>query len=432
MRYINYILIYLILVFPFLLSGCFEPFYNEYLNIPPSYANIANSVKEMSPKPGSQNVVVGTSIQIKFNRPMNEDSVKKNFYISPNVVGEYIWPDKKLLIFKPVKELAYDTTYKITINDTALDTYGNKMESTFTASFTTPMGAPYVISTTPAKNETNVSVYSNIEIKFSEPVDHTSAINGFFLTPYHAGVFSFNGSTMIFNPDKELTTNTTYTVKLTKVVKDLAGNYMKDEYTFTFTTSKAIETDKPYIVSVEVVDNTTVRIEFNEELKQSTAENRDNYSATNGLVISGAVLLTGRKIVELTTSPQAEGQIYYLTVKNIQDLAGNTMVTSSEYGFKGIQPPELLSAVPLSNTMIEVSFSEPVGSDTASIKENYFVAPFLSVNSADPVPDDAKKVRLSTGNQISGLQYTLTVKNIKDLQGNVIKKNNSVKFNGIP
>jgi hypothetical protein len=89
--------------------------------------------------------------------------------------------------------------------------------------------SPIVLSTTPTNAATNVAVNTTIVVVFSEPVlnvDDTSftVTDG---TNAVIGTVTANSSTMYtFTPSAVLTAATTYTVTLSNVIRDPAGNHL--------------------------------------------------------------------------------------------------------------------------------------------------------------------------------------------------------------
>jgi len=85
--------------------------------------------------PAGANISIDSIITIKFNKQMNETSVENAFIISPPVNWTFNWTGIDLTIIP--EYLDYNTTYTVTINDTATDEYGLKLPANFTWWFTT-------------------------------------------------------------------------------------------------------------------------------------------------------------------------------------------------------------------------------------------------------------------------------------------------------
>lgn len=93
-----------------------------------------------------------------------------------------------------------------------------------------------------------------------------------------------------------------------------------------------VDTTKPIISAVNVISATQLDIQFSETVSTSSASNIANYLVSNSIGNPSAVLKDGSdgSLVHMTfTSPFNAGTIYTLTVSNIQDFSGNTMLPDS-------------------------------------------------------------------------------------------------------
>jgi len=91
--------------------------------------------------------------------------------------------------------------------------------------------------------------------------------------------------------------------------------------------------------------------------------------------------------------------------------------------------PQIVSVVRLPNRLVEVTFSEPVESASAVNSTNYELNNGLRLTSLQ-LSSDQRKVTISTTDQTDGRTYRLTVKNVKDLAGNVMDTRNDLYFTG--
>ena len=93
----------------------------------------------------------------------------------------------------------------------------------------------------------------------------------------------------------------------------------------------------PTVISAVPVISTNIKIIFNEEVTEETAENIENYVMNNGVeVIEAKQHGLNKTQVNLTVSEMSSGD-YVLTIKNMQDLIGNvTDEQSVDLEFVGI------------------------------------------------------------------------------------------------
>jgi alpha-tubulin suppressor-like RCC1 family protein len=103
---------------------------------------------------------------------------------------------------------------------------------------------PTVTSTVPADGATDVEIDSTIQVTFSEAMDPTSLTTATFVfSPAVAGAVVYDPSTFTatFIPSGNMPSQTAFTATITTGVRDVNGNNMAANYTWSFTT----ETKKP-------------------------------------------------------------------------------------------------------------------------------------------------------------------------------------------
>jgi glutamine amidotransferase-like uncharacterized protein len=108
------------------------------------------------------------------------------------------------------------------------------------ATFTTTTTPPTVSSTNPANNATDVAVNTTITATFSETMDASTITTDTFLvndgSHNIAGTVAYSGTIANFTPTVNLDYYTTYTATITTGAKDLASNFLQDDYEWSFTT----------------------------------------------------------------------------------------------------------------------------------------------------------------------------------------------------
>ncbi|MCK5309907.1 MAG: Ig-like domain-containing protein, partial [Thermoplasmata archaeon] len=81
------------------------------------------------PSNGATGVVVSTDIVVTFTEEMNQANTEGAFAIVPAIAGTFTWnPAGDTLTFNPSSDLAYATTYTITILTAATDLAGNTLD----------------------------------------------------------------------------------------------------------------------------------------------------------------------------------------------------------------------------------------------------------------------------------------------------------------
>lgn len=105
---------------------------------------------------------------------------------------------------------------------------------------------PTVVSTTPGDGAAGVALNATISATFSEAVKpalvNTTSFRVADAAGNVAGSVAVSGLTATFTPANPLTPNTTYTVTLTKEIKDFSGNPLSAVVSWTFTTASVLPT----------------------------------------------------------------------------------------------------------------------------------------------------------------------------------------------
>jgi len=181
----------------------------------------------------------------------------------------------------------------------------------------------------------------------------------------------------------------------------------------------------PEVSSAAAQDEFTVRVVFNEDMKNNVAlTTPTNYSFTGGLV-AGSVSRINATTVDATVSEMKQSQAYTVTVSNVEDVAGNTIAGPplNQAGFSGIGvAPQLLSAaIPVTGEpqSVYVDYTEAVQVPYAEDETNYSILPDLGALVVTQVTTTRYKVTF-TFSVVSGQLYTVTVVNVPDLAGNPI------------
>lgn len=126
-----------------------------------------------------------------------------------------------------------------------------------------------------------------------------------------------NSSTYEYNPVE----GTAYNV--TGPMKWDFGEW-KIELRFASDVTDGTDTDGPTVVEVIPVINTNIKVQYNEAVETTSAENLANYAINNGITIESASQHDFNKSeVYLTISPLSGD--YELTVENVEDTFGNVM-----------------------------------------------------------------------------------------------------------
>ncbi|VAX29980.1 hypothetical protein MNBD_NITROSPIRAE01-2085 [hydrothermal vent metagenome] len=221
--------------------------------------------KIISSSPSEQNNTdfpLNRGFSVTFNKEMEQTSLSETtFFIHETgatipLAGK-IATDGITASLKPEKNLKFSTRYILTVTQAVRDLSGNSISEVFQLVFTTlaapaPLSPgsepnpdagldtdpPIILSTSPSNNEFGVPLQSTITVTFNEFIDLTSLTEDSF--DINKGTKAKNlflsGRTAVFEPEEDLRSNEDYSVTITTGIKDLAGNALVSNFTWTFST----------------------------------------------------------------------------------------------------------------------------------------------------------------------------------------------------
>ncbi len=168
---------------------------------------------------------------------------------SNNPVHGTVTYSGQVATFVPDNSLGYVTPYTATITDGVKDLGGNSMAANYAWSFTTGLAPdttpPTVNSTSPA-NEAVCVIPEDVRLlaNFSEFIAWSSMNSSTFIlkdgsqNPVSGVAGGTNGGmAAMFSPSIALASSMLYTATVTTGIKDLAGNTLAADYSWTFTTA---------------------------------------------------------------------------------------------------------------------------------------------------------------------------------------------------
>ena len=308
------------------------------------------------PANGSSNIPVNLSgITITFSEAMDSSTINDQTItlvdssVSGTVPGSVTITDLAgtTVDLIPAVGLNPTTLYRIVVGVGVKDKYGNAMSAPFTASFYTNAVAdtisPVIASTYPALGATGVPENSSPRVTFSEPVIPQTL--DFVLTlgtttiPGAVSYSETNTAVFVFTPTNILAANAMYTARIAggvNGVRDLAGNPMSADYTWTFTTAQDITppnviTTTPAAGGSSVGVNAAISVTFSETVDQSSIA----FSLRAGAVpVAGSLTYNGTTAIFTPQNILAYSTQYTATVgAGLRDLAGNAMTADYLWAF---------------------------------------------------------------------------------------------------
>jgi len=210
----------------------------------------------------------------------------------------------------------------------------------------TPIEA--VSSTVPVDGATGVPIGNKLTVTFSEEMNPATINTTTFtvqktgppLGTKIGGVITYSGLVAVFDPDVNLDPSTEYTATITTGAKNLAGNPLADDYSWSFTTGATIDTTKPRVTLTVPVDtapavatNTKITATFTEDMNPLTFTGT-TFTVVNttagGTDVDGNVTyaVAARTATFTPTTPTTLPvlSLFTATIKStVEDLAGNQL-----------------------------------------------------------------------------------------------------------
>lgn len=390
------------------------------------------------PIPVAARLTTSTQLQIEFNEKLDVTSAQNvvNYTITPSVriLSATLNTEKTMVTLSTDPHSAgnYTVTVKNVGDASTPPNYLTTAQLSY--SYTPPDITPPTVS--------QVSLVGNnlLMVKFSEPIDRTSAeqISNYTITPsvrILSAILDVTQTQVMLQTDPHPAGN--FTLKITGI-KDLASvpNLIASNTSVSYSYTPS-DVTPPGILSVTLHGATLLEVVFTEAVDRTSAETVGNYKIDKGITVSSASLV-GENLdrVYLTTSNHQPGQSYTLTVSGIRDRASapNVMPVPVQvdyaYPYVDTTPPRLISASLIGgNQFLELTFSEPLLRTSAEIPTNYNISNGIQVEKAT-LDASGTKVFLKTSPHTFGMTYTVTVRNVTDLStpGNVIGSENQATY----
>ncbi len=238
--------------------------------------------------------VARSRISVCFNTMMNRSAVEEAFSTSPSVVGDFAWnQDLTCFNFVPRSEyLATNTTYRVKIDTTASDLYGDHLSESYQFSFTTE-GITLVYL--PYDNSIGVSTSTGVRVSFNTAMNQETVMNAFTMIPAVEGRFVWSAlRQFLFVPDMVFASNTMYAVNIGSSAEDMYGASLGRDYSFSFTTEKIrITLTNPENGATYVDPYATVEIRFNTDMDQASAVEAFKMMDSDSTVVEGTFTWSG-------------------------------------------------------------------------------------------------------------------------------------------
>jgi hypothetical protein len=422
--------------------------------VPPGSDTSPPTVASVSPSAGATGVSLATQVTANLSEAMSASTITSSTFELRNsggVVAGTVSYDSATMkaTLTPSSALVNSTTYTATVTTGVKDVAGNAMVANYTWSFTTvgDTTRPTVTSVSPLSGATGVSLGTQVTANFSEAMSASTITSSTFELRNSGGVVagtvSYDSATMkaTLTPSSALVNSTTYTATVTTGVKDVAGNAMVANYTWSFTT--VADTTRPTVTSVSPLSGATgvslatqVTATFSEAMNASTITSSTFELRNSGSLVAATVTYdSSTRQATLTPSvPLGYLTTYTATVTTgVKDVAGNAMASNYTWSFTTIRdttPPTVTSVSPPSGaagvsagTRVNVTFSKAMSpttitSSTFSLRSSSGATVSATVNYSSSTNTATLVPSNSLANSTT---YTATVSTgVQDVAGNAL------------
>lgn len=378
-----------------------------YTPLPPG--TVPAVVIQRTPERGQELPPNGT-IELIFDRPMDHASVEAAFRLSPEVRGDFEWPDERTVRFKAARDLKRDAEYQVSVSSPARATDGSPLDGTYRFRFRTT-GYLEVTQVIPAPDAEDVEAASTITVIFNRPVVPLTAIGPstdsgqvpstdsgqgdpayadppqpLTLDPPVEGSGEWlNTSIYLFTPTEPLAGGTTYTARVAAGLTDTTGGVLADDYTWSFSVQP------PQVVWVspqeesKLVDvDTTITVTFNMPVVCGAAAQAFSLNTTQRTV-PGTFTCQGNTLT-FTPDERLSFDTTYTArveagVRSTED--GQGMRVPYEWRFTTVPLPRIIDTRPTDgqqdawpHTDFQIIFNGPI--DPATVMPNLEMTPPLS------------------------------------------------------
>lgn len=312
----------------------------------------APAVLSVVPANAATGASTTTKATVTFSEAINPATVNSSSFTikkgSTVIAGSVVYSGSTGT-FTPAVALTPNTVFTGTVTTAVADIAGNTMVANYIWSFTTAatadVTAPTILSIVPAMNASSIAVSTKASATFSETMDATSISSSTFTLKQGSasvpGIVTYSGTTASFTPSVALAGSTVYTATITTGAKDLSGNPLAANYTWSFTTAVPSDVTPPTIISVTPANNGTsvslnsnAKAVFSEPINASTITAATFTMKQGTTVVAGSVAYSGTTATFTPSAALAGNLIYTCTISTgVKDITGNSMALTYSWSF---------------------------------------------------------------------------------------------------
>ncbi|MDI6765879.1 MAG: Ig-like domain-containing protein [Bacteroidota bacterium] len=319
------------------------------------------------------------SISFLFTQPMDRLSIEKALSTNPPSKGIFQWgryiyspthryydgyvqsspinPGAEITTFSKITAVTYilspkdcyvDTTYTVTLSTEAHDTAGNHLRFPLTFSFKTVQAGYtiYGIQTDPLDGDIDVSPisYSSIRLTFPRRMDPVSTEAALTTIPNDDRIVLWpSGNQMTIYMGGIFRTDTLYQITIDSTAKDLDGNKLGEQFSFSFRTAPLrISYTNPGNGQLFVDKSKNISMGFNTYVLKSSVESAFSINPQVSGIFQygdGYYYTPKNNVIFVPSTPLIPNKKYTVTlITSVKDMFGSNMKTP--YTFSFVTSPE--------------------------------------------------------------------------------------------
>ena len=291
---------------------------------------------------------------------------------------------------------------------------------------------PFILSSFPPSDTTNVSRDVQIRIEFSEPVIPSSAEASIFITPFPGEDVEYKwrrDRVLTISFGDSLMESRTYIITVGSGTKDRRNNTMEESYTLAFSTGDILDqggvqgtvygenSEGTQIWMYDLADTTSPNPETVYPLYITQAGANGSYRFTN--IAFSHYRLFAVLDRDMNTRYNVGFDLLGVTHRDIVLDSLNIRVDNMNFriALRDTLQPMVNAAQAPDNRHVDIRFTEPMRPDSLADVSNYSIVnqDTLDIINASPDVDNAAVVHLATAPQQAGMDYTVSVAHGLDL-----------------
>jgi len=198
-------------------------------------------VISVEPAPGSSNIANTSPITATFNDEVDRSTVGISTFIvnDGTVTGSFSYDSsQRKITFTPDLELFHNTLYTVEITKELSNRDGISLHSEYSWSFRTEIYYFNVVSVYPPAGAIDVPINSDVEVQFDDNINQTTLSSSILVNGSSPGLTSVTYDPLLRIATYDLASDFaagSNTVTITAGVKNIGGDSMAGDYTWSFT-----------------------------------------------------------------------------------------------------------------------------------------------------------------------------------------------------